>query len=209
MSSHGHSHGVVDPSIRRSRGGLRVVAEALLVLAATAALQAVIYVATGSVALLADLVHNVGDALTAVPLAVAFALRSPRAERVAGLLVVVAIGVSAIVAGVLAVERIVTPLAPDHLLALALAGAVGVAGNAVAAGIRLRGGRRLHSAALVADGEHARADALVSVGVVVSAAVVAIGAPIADPIIGLAISALILRITWQSWQTVRGHRHRH
>jgi Co/Zn/Cd efflux system component len=182
---------------------------AVLVLAAPAALQAAIYVATGSVALLADLIHNVGDALTAVPLAVAFALRSPRAERVAGLLVVAAIAVSAIVAGVLAVERIVAPLAPDHLLALALAGAVGVAGNAVAAGIRLRGGRRLHSPALVADGEHARADALVSVGVVLSAVVVAVGAPIADPIIGLAISALILRITWQSWRTVRGHRHQH
>jgi cation diffusion facilitator family transporter len=208
-TGHGHSHGLVDPSIRRARGGLRVVAEALLVLAATAALQAAIYVATGSVALLADLIHNVGDALTAVPLAVAFALRSPRAERVAGLLVVAAIGVSAIVAGVLAVERIVAPLAPDHLLALALAGAVGVAGNAVAAGIRLRGGRRLHSPALVADGEHARADALVSVGVVLSAVGVAVGAPIADPIIGLAISALILRITWQSWRTVRGHHHQH
>lgn len=209
MSSHGHSHGLVDPSIRRARGGLRVVAVALLVLAATAALQAAVYVATGSVALLADLIHNIGDALTAVPLAVAFALRSQRAERVAGLLVVAAIAVSAVVAGALAVERIIEPLAPDHLLALALAGAVGVAGNAVAAVIRLRGGRRLDSPALVADGHHARADALVSLGVILSAAAVAVGAPIADPIIGLAISALILRITWQSWQTVRGHDHHH
>ena len=206
---HGHSHGLVDASIRRSRAGLRVVGVSLAVLAATAVAQAAIYVATSSVALLADLVHNAGDALTAVPLAAAFLLRSERAERGAGMLVVLAILASAIVAGVLAVERIVHPLAPDHLLALALAGAVGAVGNAIAAGVRLRGGRRLDSPALLADGAHARSDALVSLGVVLSALVVALGAPIADPLIGLAISALILRITWQSWRTVRGHTHSH
>jgi cation diffusion facilitator family transporter len=206
---HGHSHGLVDASIRRSRAGLRVVGVSLAVLAATAVAQAAIYVATSSVALLADLVHNAGDALTAVPLAAAFLLRSERAERGAGMLVVLAILASAVVAGVLAVERIVHPLAPDHLLALALAGAVGAVGNAIAAGVRLRGGRRLDSPALLADGAHARSDALVSLGVVLSALVVALGAPIADPLIGLAISALILRITWQSWRTVRGHRHPH
>jgi cation diffusion facilitator family transporter len=204
--AHGHSHGLVDASIKRSREGLRVVGIALAVLAATAAVQAVIYVASGSVALLADLIHNAGDALTAVPLAAAFLLRSERAERGAGVLVVAAILVSAVVAGVLAVDRIVHPLPPDHLGALALAGAVGAVGNAVAARVRLRGGRRLDSPALVADGQHARSDALVSLGVVLSAAVVALGAPIADPIIGLAITVLILRITWESWRTVR-HRH--
>jgi cation diffusion facilitator family transporter len=204
--AHGHSHGLVDASIKRSREGLRVVGIALAVLAATAAVQAAIYVASGSVALLADLVHNAGDALTAVPLAAAFLLRSERAERGAGVLVVGAILVSAVVAGVLAVDRIVHPLAPDHLGALALAGAAGAVGNAVAARVRLRGGRRLDSPALVADGQHARSDALVSLGVVLSAAVVALGAPIADPIIGLAITVLILRITWESWRTVR-HRH--
>jgi cation diffusion facilitator family transporter len=206
---HGHSHGLVDASIRRSRAGLRVVGVSLAVLAATAVAQAAIYVATSSVALLADLVHNAGDALTAVPLAAAFLLRSERAERGAGMLVVLAILASAVVAGALAVERIVHPLAPDHLLALALAGAVGAVGNAIAAGVRLRGGRRLDSPALLADGAHARSDALVSLGVVLSALVVALGAPIADPLIGLAISALILRITWQSWRTVRGHTHSH
>jgi cation diffusion facilitator family transporter len=206
---HGHSHGLVDASIRRSRAGLRVVGVSLAVLAATAVAQAAIYVATSSVALLADLVHNAGDALTAVPLAAAFLLRSERAERGAGMLVVLAILASAVVAGALAVERIVHPLAPDHLLALALAGAVGAVGNAIAAGVRLRGGRRLDSPALLADGAHARSDALVSLGVVLSALVVALGAPIADPLIGLAISALILRITWQSWRTVRGHTHPH
>ncbi len=203
---HGHSHGLVDASIKRSRAGLRVVGVALAVLAVTAGVQAVIYVASGSVALLADLIHNAGDALTAVPLAAAFALRSERAERFAGMLVVLAILVSAVVAGVLAIDRIIHPLAPDHLLALALAGAAGAVGNAVAARVRLRGGRRLDSPALTADGNHARSDALVSLGVVLSAVVVALGAPIADPLIGLAITLLILRITWESWRTVR-HRH--
>src|SRR4051794_7496728 len=205
--AHGHSHGLVDASIKRSRAGLRVVGVSLAVLAVTAVAQAAIYVATGSVALLADLIHNAGDALTAVPLGAAFLLRSERAERGAGVAVVLTILASAVAAGVFAVERIVHPLAPEHLLALGLAGAVGVAGNGIAARVRLTGGRRIDSAALIADGQHARSDAIVSVGVILSAAAVALGAPIVDPIIGLAITALILRITWQSWRTVRAHDH--
>jgi cation diffusion facilitator family transporter len=201
---HGHSHGLVDASIKRSREGLRVVLVSLALLGVTAGIQAYIYVATGSVALLADLIHNAGDALTAVPLGAAFLLRSERAERGAGMAVVVTILASAIVAGVFAVERIVNPLSPDHLLALGLAGVVGVVGNAIAARVRLAGGRRLNSAALIADGQHARSDAIVSVGVVASAGAVALGAPIADPIIGLVITALILHITWESFHTVRG-----
>jgi cation diffusion facilitator family transporter len=201
---HGHSHGLVDPTSTRSRAGLRVVLASLAVLGATAAAQAAIYVATGSVALLADLIHNLGDALTALPLGAAFLLRSGRVERGAGYAVVLAILASAVTAGIFAIERIIDPLAPDHLLALALAGAVGVAGNAVAARVRLRGGRRLDSPALVADGHHARADAVVSAGVVLSALCVSLGAPIVDPIIGLLITGLILRITWESWRTVRG-----
>ncbi|HET6509165.1 MAG TPA: cation transporter [Baekduia sp.] len=200
---HGHSHGLVDPSIARSREGVRVVVASLALLGATAAAQAAIYVATDSVALLADLIHNVGDALTAIPLGAAFLLRSDRAERWAGLVVVAAIFASALVAGIVALDRIVHPLAPEHLLALGLAGGVGVLGNGAAARVRLAGGARLDSAALIADGRHARADAVVSVGVVASAVAVALGAPIADPIIGLAIAALILRITWQSLLTVR------
>jgi cation diffusion facilitator family transporter len=203
----GHTHGLVDPSIKRSREGLRVVVISLALLAVTAAIQAAIYVATDSIALLADLVHNAGDALTAVPLGAAFLLRSARAERGAGLVVVLTILASAITAGVFAIERIINPLAPEHLLALGLAGAVGVLGNAIAARVRLDGGRRLDSPALIADGHHASSDAIVSVGVILSAIVVALGAPIADPIIGLAITALILRITWQSWKTVRGSSH--
>jgi len=202
-----HAHGLVDESIKRSRDGLRVVGISLAVLAITAIAQAGIYIATDSVALLADLIHNGGDALTAVPLAAAFLLRSRRAERAAGLLVVLAILISAITAGVFAIERLINPLAPEHLLALALAGIIGVIGNAIAARVRLSGGRRLDSPALVADGHHARTDAIVSAGVVLSAGVVALGAPVADPIIGLVITALILRITWESWNTVRGHDH--
>jgi cation diffusion facilitator family transporter len=203
----GHSHGLVDPAIKRSREGLRVVAVSLALLAVTAIAQGAIYIATDSIALLADLIHNAGDALTAIPLGAAFLLRSDRAERGAGLAVVLTILASAIAAGVFAIERIVHPLAPDHLLALALAGAIGVIGNAIAARVRLGGGRRLNSAALIADGNHARSDAIVSAGVILSAIAVALGAPIADPVIGLIITVLILRITWESWNTVRGHGH--
>jgi len=211
-SGHGHSHGLVDPSIKRSREGLRIVALALLVLAATAAAQIAIYVISGSVALLADLIHNTGDALTAIPLAIAFLLRSDRAERGAGLFVVLLILISAITAGVFAVDRLLNPVSPDHLGALAAAGLAGVLGNELAARIRLRGGRRIDSPALVADGYHARTDGIVSGGVVISAAAVALGAPIVDPLVGLAITALILRITWQSWRTIHGddpHEHPH
>jgi len=205
----GHSHGLVDPSIKRSRAGLRVVAVSLALLAITAIAQAAIYIATGSVALLADLIHNAGDALTAVPLAAAFMLRSERAERCAGIAVVLTILASAITAGVFAIVRIVHPLSPTHLLALALAGAIGVVGNAIAARVRLSGGRHLDSPALIADGNHARSDAIVSTGVIISAGAVAAGAPIADPIIGLLITGLILRITGESWRTVREHDHHH
>jgi cation diffusion facilitator family transporter len=207
--AHGHSHGLVHASIKRSRAGVRAVALALVVLGLTAGAQAVVYVASGSVALLADLIHNAGDAATAIPLGIAFVLRSERGERLAGLAVVAAIFVSACVAGYEAVERLVHPQDVEALGALALAGALGFAGNWAAAIIRTRAGRRLHSPALIADGEHARADAYVSLGVVASAGVVALGAQVADPIIGLAITLVILRITWRSWGTVRGHHHHH
>ena len=205
---HGHSHGLVDESIKRSREGLRAVGLALLILTLTAIAQTVIYVASGSIALLADLIHNAGDAATAIPLGIAFALRSARAERWAGLAVVAAIFISACVAGYEAIVRLIDPRDVEHLGALAAAGVVGFAGNWIAALVRTRAGRRLDSPALVADGAHARADAYVSLAVVASAAVVALGLPIADPLIGLAITLVILRITWQSWQTVRGgHSH--
>jgi cation diffusion facilitator family transporter len=134
-------------------------------------------------------------------------MRSQVAERRAGLFVVAAIFFSACVAGVEAIQRLINPHAPDHLIALGLAGAIGYAGNQIAGQIRTRAGRRLDSPALIADGNHARADAYVSLAVIASAIVVAIGIPIADPLIGLAITAVILRITRQSWATVRGRDH--
>ena len=209
IHEHAHSHGLVDDSIRRSRAGLRAVVVSLGVLGATGAIQAAIYVSTGSVALLADLIHNFGDALTAVPLGTAFVLRSRKAERYAGLGVVLAIFVSACIAGVFAVEKIISPHAPAHLLALGIAGAVGFLGNEIAAHVRLGAGRQLDSPALVADGYHARTDGFVSLGVMLSAALVALGLPLADPIIAIVITGVILRITWASWRTIQGHQHPH
>jgi cation diffusion facilitator family transporter len=177
------------------------------VLAVAATIQAVVFVLSGSVALLADLIHNFGDALTAVPLGIAFLLRSRHAERIAGLFVVAAIFISACVAGAEAIQRLIHPSAPGHLVALATAGAVGYGGNWIAARIRTRAGRRLDSPALIADGNHARADAYVSLAVIASAIVVGFGFTTGDALIGLAITLVILRITWQSWRTVREHDH--
>jgi cation diffusion facilitator family transporter len=201
---HRHAHGLVDDSIKRSREGLRAVTRSLVVLSAAAGVQVVVFVASGSVALLADLIHNFGDALTAVPLGLAFIVRSRKAERRAGVVVVAAIGLSACVTGVEAARRLLYPVTPNRLAVLAIAGAIGFAGNYLAARIRSRAGHRLDSPALIADGHHARADAYVSLGVVAAAGAVAVGVPMADPLIGLAITALILRITWQSWRTMRG-----
>jgi len=204
---HDHSHGLVQDSIKRSREGVRAVLVSLGVLGLAALAQTLIFVASGSVALLADLIHNAGDALTALPLGIAFVLRSERAERGAGLFVVAAIFISACVAGMEALRRLIDPAPPDHLWVLAAAGAIGYVANRIAAQVRLRAGKRLDSAALIADGHHARADAYVSLAVIASAATTAAGVPIADPLIGLAITLVILRITWQSWRTVRGHEH--
>ncbi len=206
---HGHSHGLVDSSIKRSRAGLQAVGLSLAVLALTALAQLAIFVASGSIALLADLIHNFGDAATAIPLGVAFALRSQRAERGAGLFVVAAIFFSACVAGFEAISRLINPETPTHLFALAAAGLVGYLGNWIAAQVRTKAGHRLDSPALIADGHHARADAYVSLAVVATAGAVAVGFPAADPLIGLAITLVILRITWESWRTVRGQKHGH
>lgn len=203
LAGNDHLHGLVDPTIRRSRAGILATGQALLILGLTAAAQTLVFAASGSVALLADLIHNFGDAATAIPLGAAFALRSLRAERLAGLAVIAAIFVSACVAGYEAIERLIHPRDVEAVVALALAGLLGFGGNWWAAQVRIKAGRRLKSPALVADGNHARADAYVSLAVVASAVAVAAGVHAADPVIGLAITAVILRITWQSWQTVR------
>lgn len=200
---HGHSHGLVDRSITRSRDGVRTVLISFAVLGVTAIAQTLIYVASGSVALLADLIHNFGDALTAVPLGIAFYARSFRAEKAAGLFVVLTIFVSACVALYETIQRFIHPQTLTHLWVLAAAGLIGFVGNEIAAQIRLRGGRRLQSPALIADGNHARIDGFVSLGVIASALLVGLGFPRADPLIGLVITAVILKITWDSWRVIR------
>ncbi|MDQ3381493.1 MAG: cation diffusion facilitator family transporter [Actinomycetota bacterium] len=206
---HGHSHGLVDPSIVRSREGVKAVSISLVALLLTTLIQIGVFVTTNSVALLADLIHNFGDALTALPLGVAFFLRSVRGEKAAGYFVVAAIFVSACVALWQTIERLIDPQPLSHLGALAAAGAVGFIGNEIAALIRLRAGKRLESPALIADGYHARTDGIVSLGVIGSAIIVALGFELGDPLIGLAITVIILRITWQSWRTIRAPRTHH
>jgi cation diffusion facilitator family transporter len=199
---HGHTHGLVDRSIVRSRAGVKAVAISLAVLVVASLFQLAIFVLSGSVALLADLIHNFGDASTAIPLGIAFYLRSFRAEKLAGLFVVLTIFVSACVALYETIQRFIHPQQLTHLWALAAAGVVGFVGNEIAAFIRYRAGRRLASPALVADGNHARVDGFVSLGVVASAIGVSLGANVADPIIGLVITLVIIKITWDSWRTV-------
>jgi divalent metal cation (Fe/Co/Zn/Cd) transporter len=175
--SHGHSHGLADRSIVESRDGVKTVSISLAVLTVAAVAQTMIFISTGSVALLADLIHNFGDGLTAIPLGIAFYLRSSRGERWAGLAVVLAIFVSAMVALYETVLRFIHPSAAPWRQALS-------------------------SPALTADGNHARVESFVSLGVVGSAIVVALGAPIADPVIGVVITLVILKITWNSWRTI-------
>lgn len=200
---HGHSHGLVDPSIVRSREGVKAVALSLVVLLATSVVQFAVFRLSGSVALLTDVIHNGGDALTAIPLGAAFLLRSRPAERWSGYVVVAVVFTSALLALQQVVDKLLHPSTPTHLVALFVAGVVGVTGNEIAALIRWRAGRRLNSPALIADGQHARADGYVSAGVIVSAGFVAIGLPVADPVVGLVLVGLILRTTWQSWTIIR------
>jgi divalent metal cation (Fe/Co/Zn/Cd) transporter len=202
QADHGHSHGLVDRSIVRSRAGVKAVSLSLAVLGLVAGVQVAIFVLSGSVALLADLIHNFGDALTALPLGIAFYVRSFRGEKLGGLAVVLAIFVSACVALYETIQRLIHPQQLSHLWVLAAAGIVGFLGNEIAAQVRLRAGKRLSSPALLADGNHARVDGFVSLGVVASAIVVSLGAEIGDPIIGLLITLVILKITWDSWRTV-------
>ena len=201
--AHGHSHGLIDPSIKRSKEGLRAVSLSLLILFVAAGLQSIIFLSSHSVALLADLIHNYGDALTAIPLGLAFFFKSEIGEKWAGYFVVLTILVSACLALIETIQRFIHPQTPSHLWVLATAGLVGFLGNEIAAIVRRRAGKRLNSPALIADGNHARIDGLVSLSVVASALFVGLGFTVADPIIGLVITLMILRITWQSWLTIK------
>ncbi len=198
---HGHDHGV--DVLRTSARGIRAIEVSLAGLAATAVIQVVIVVASGSVALLADTIHNFTDALTAIPLWIAFRLarRAPnrrypygyhRAEDLAGVFIVLVIAGSAVLAGWEAVLRLLHPRDLRNLGWVMAAGVVGFAGNEMVAVHRIRVGRRIGSEALVADGHHARVDGLTSLGVVVGAAGVALGFGRADPIVGLLICVAIL-----------------
>ncbi len=201
-----HSHDAadsVDAALESSAEGIRALKVSLAVLTATAVAQLVVVLATGSVALLADTIHNFSDALTAVPLWVAFALGRRaasrrytygygRAEDLAGLVIVVVIALSAVVAGYESVRRLLDPQPIGNVGVVVVAGIIGFAGNETVAGYRLRVGRRIGSAALVADGLHARADGFTSLAVVVGAVGVLAGFPLADPVVGLLITVAIL-----------------
>jgi cation diffusion facilitator family transporter len=201
----GHSHDHterVDGALRDSAAGIRAVKISLVVLGITAVAQLVVVALSGSVALFADTVHNFSDALTAVPLWIAFSMSRRaatrrytygfgRVEDLAGLFVVAVIAISALVAAVQAVRRLVDPVPLSHLSWVAAAGVIGFVGNEVVALYRIRVGKRIGSAALRADGMHARADGLTSLAVVGGAVGAALGFPAADPIVGLLIAGTI------------------
>ena len=207
---HSHDHtATVDSELESSREGMRTLWLSLGVLAITALLQAAVVAWSGSVALLGDTLHNLADALTAVPLALAFLVgRRPanrrytygygRAEDLAGIVIVLVITASAVAAGWAAIDRLRHPADVHHLGAVAAAGVIGFLGNEAVARLRIRVGRRIGSAALVADGLHARTDGLTSLAVLLSAAGVAIGWRWADPVVGLAITVAILGVLGQA-----------
>ncbi len=203
-----HSHDAadsVDDTLESTAAGIRTVKISLLVLGLTALIQIVIVVMSGSVALAADTIHNFADALTAVPLWIAFALGAKpatrrytygfgRVEDLAGAFVVAMITMSAIIAGYEAIARLIHPQQIEHVGWVALAGLVGFIGNEWVALYRIRVGHRIGSAALIADGLHARTDGFTSLAVLCSAGGVALGFPLADPIVGLLITAAILAV---------------
>ncbi|MES0172532.1 cation diffusion facilitator family transporter [Mesorhizobium sp. M0006] len=210
---HGHTHGVIDPTIATTDRGIWAIKWSFVILAITAALQLVVVFLSGSVALLADTIHNVGDAVTAIPLWVAFMLarRKPsktftyglgRVEDLAGILIVLIILFSAIVAGYEAIDRLINPKPIAFLGWVAIAGLIGFIGNEAVAVFRIRVGREINSAALIADGYHARTDGFTSLAVVLGALGVWLGFPLADPIIGLLITLAIFAIVWQSSKAV-------
>ena len=211
--SHGHSHGVLDASIASTTRGIWAVKWSFAILALTALFQVGIVILTGSVALFADTVHNMADALTAVPLWLAFSLarRKPsprfpyglgRAEDLAGIAIVLMILFSACVGGYEAWDRLLHPAPVNHLGWLIAAGLVSFAGNEAVAVFRIRIGRQINSAALIADGFHARSDGLTALAVIAGAVGVWLGYPLADPVVGLVITLTLLGIVWQSARAV-------
>ena len=210
---HGHSHHHGHAALESSAEGMRALRNSLIALGLTACAQMAIVALSGSVALLGDALHNAADALTAVPLGVAFALgrRRPtrrytygygRAEDLAGIVIVLVIALSSAAAAFVAVQRLLHPHPVTHLAAVAVAAVLGFAGNELVARYRIRTGRRIGSASLVADGLHARADGFTSLAVLAGAGGVAIGWRWADPVVGLLITGAILMVGWQAGREV-------
>jgi cation diffusion facilitator family transporter len=210
---HRHTHGAVDPSIATTARGMWAIKWSFLGLLMTALLQMVVVWLSGSVALLADTIHNVADACTALPLWVAFTLarwppsrRFPygygRVEDLAGVAIILTIVLSALVAGYESITRLLHPQPVQHLGAVTTAAILGFLGNEAVAVFRIKVGREIGSAALVADGYHARVDGLTSLAVLGSAVGVWAGYPVLDPLIGLLITGVIFLIVWQSGKTV-------
>lgn len=210
---HGHTHGIIDPSILVNKRGIWAVKWSFIALMATTIIQALVVYFSGSVALLGDTVHNLGDAFTAIPIGLAFifAQKKPtkrftygygRLEDVAGVFVVLAILISGLFAGYTSIERFFNPQKIEYLGAIVFASIIGFIGNEAVAIFRIKLGKEMGSAALIADGYHARTDGLVSLGVLLSVLGVWLGYPLADPIIGLLMTLMIFKIVWESSVTV-------
>ena len=210
---HDHTHGTVDPTIATTTKGIWAIKWSFVVLAITSVLQLVVVVFSGSIALLADTIHNVGDAVTAIPLWIAFMLARRklsktftyglgRVEDLAGVVIVAIILFSAIFAGYEAIDRLIRPQPIGFLPWVIGAGIIGFVGNEAVAVFRIRVGREINSAALIADGYHARTDGFTSLAVVLGAVGVWLGYPLADPIVGLLITLAIFGIVWQSSKAV-------
>jgi cation diffusion facilitator family transporter len=206
---HGHTHGVVDASVLTSKRGIWAIRWSFVVLFFTALIQIYVYFRSNSVGLLADTIHNFSDAATAVPLWIAFTLvrrrashRFPyglgRVEDLAGVTIVFVILFSAVAAGYESIQRFFHPVLVSHLYAVMIASVVGFLGNEVAAVIRIRVGKEIESAALIADGQHARVDGIASLAVLFGALGVKLGYPVADPIVGILITLIICKVVWDS-----------
>jgi cation diffusion facilitator family transporter len=213
VHGNGHAHGIVDPSIATSSRGLWAIKWSFIGLAVTALLQLVVVFLSGSVALLADTIHNFGDAATAIPLAIAFgfARRKPsrrfsfgygRVEDLAGVAIILTILVSAIIAGYESLQRLAHPQEVSYLGVVIVASIIGFVGNEAVAIFRIRVGREISSAALIADGYHARIDGWTSLAVLFGAIGVWLGYPLADPSVGLLITAAIFGIVIQSSKSI-------
>lgn len=211
--AHGHTHGAIDPTIYTTERGIWAIKWSFVGLSITGIFQVFVVLLSGSVALLADTIHNFGDAATAIPLWIAFALARlkptkrftygyGRVEDLAGITIVLIILTSAIVAGYESVNRLFHPQTVSHVWAIIAASIAGFIGNEAVAMFRIRVGKEIGSAALIADGYHARVDGLTSLAVLFGAIGVLLGYPLADPIIGLLITVAIARIVWDSAKAV-------